>query len=55
MVAMVGVLVILLLAMLFLLLRAAGRFGQQPSADERMHHNGSAMREQGPPRATGLN
>jgi hypothetical protein len=54
MVAMVGVLVVLLLAILFLLLRASGRFGQQPSAEERMHHSGSAMRQQDP-RATGLN
>jgi hypothetical protein len=38
---------------LFLLFRSTGRFGQRPSQQERMRHNGGSVRPQGP-RADGL-
>jgi hypothetical protein len=54
MIALIGVLVVVVLAVLFLLFRSAERFGQQPSSKERMRHNGGSVRPQGP-RADGLN
>ena len=54
MVTLIAIFAGLMLVGLFLLLRAAGRLGQQPSAQERMRHNGSDVHSQGP-RASGLN
>jgi len=48
MVAVIAVFAVLLLAGLFLLFRSAGRFGQQPSQEERMRHHGGNVRPQGP-------
>jgi hypothetical protein len=52
MVAILGMIGLAILVGLFLLFRSAGRFGQQPSAQERMRHNDA--RPQGS-RADGLN
>jgi hypothetical protein len=54
MVAILGMIGLAILVGLFLLFRSAGRFGQQPSVQERMRHNGGDLRPQGP-RADGLN
>jgi hypothetical protein len=40
MIAILGIVAAVVLAGLFLLFRSAGRFGQQPSSEERMRHNG---------------
>lgn len=48
MIAILGVSGALILAALFLLFRSAGRLGQQPSAHERMRHNGGNVRSHGP-------
>jgi hypothetical protein len=54
MIFLIAIIAVVILAGLFLLFRSAGRFGQQPSAQERMRHNGGNARSQGP-RADGLN
>lgn len=54
MIALIGIFAGVLLVVLFLLFRSAGRFGQQPTSEERMRHNGGNVRPQGP-RADGLN
>jgi hypothetical protein len=48
MIAILGLIGVAILVGLFLLLRSAGRFGQQPSEQERMRHNGGNLRPQGP-------
>lgn len=54
MAAILGIVIVLGLALFFFLFRSMGRMGQQPSAGERMKHNGTQVRKQGP-RASGLN
>jgi hypothetical protein len=54
MVAITGVVLIVLLAGIFLLLRASGSMGQQPSPRERMRHTTNDRHTPGP-RADGLN
>jgi hypothetical protein len=54
MAAILGVLILVLLVGLFWLFRSMGSMGQQPSAGERIRHNGSEGNNSGP-RATGLN
>lgn len=53
MIAILGIIGALVLVVLFLMFRSAGRFGQQPSSDERMRHNGASV-QQPKPRADGL-
>lgn len=53
MAAITGVVVVLILAGIFFLLRAMGSMGQQPSARERMRHSAEERHTPGP-RATGL-
>jgi hypothetical protein len=56
MIALIGIFAVVVLAALFLLFRSAGRFGQQPSAQERMRHNGgNASLPKPGPRAPGIN
>ncbi|HEX4005546.1 MAG TPA: hypothetical protein VHX60_05200 [Acidobacteriaceae bacterium] len=54
MVTLIAIFAVLVLVGLFLLLRSAGRLGQQPSQQERLRHNGGDVHSQGP-RASGLN
>lgn len=54
MIAILCIIVGVFLALGFLLLRSMGRFGQQPTARERMRHNGGNVHHDGP-RADGLN
>jgi hypothetical protein len=54
MAAILGIVIVLGLALFFFHFRSMGRMGQQPSAGERMKHNGTQVRKQGP-RASGLN
>ena len=54
MAAIIGIVVFLFLAVCFFMLRSMGRMGQQPSAKNRMEHNGSKSHRTNP-RASGLN
>lgn len=53
MVFITGIIVLVLLAGVFWLLRSMGRMGQRPSARERIKHSGSEGHHPGP-RASGL-
>ncbi|HEY1500016.1 MAG TPA: hypothetical protein VGF88_10600 [Acidobacteriaceae bacterium] len=48
MVAITGVILVVLLAGLFILFRAMGRMGQQPTASERARHTAHEGRPSGP-------
>jgi hypothetical protein len=54
MAAILGIVVVFGLALFFYFFWSMGRMGQQPSAGERMKHNGTQGPKQGP-RASGLN